>query len=170
MPSDLVRVDLDALYPPFVELVLKLQANCRLRGADYYSVSGFRTPKEQLKLWQKGRNAAGAVVDPKKVVTNVKFGAHNAGVAVDFCFDGDRKIPKLQPSYKLEDYRILAEEAQDLGLEAGFYWRSFKDGPHVQLPLEKHHITLTMLRGLEARGGIKAVWSFLDDNGPWVTI
>lgn len=170
MPTDLVqRINLDLLYPPFLELVLKILDECRTKGRDYYLVSGFRSPEEQLALWQKGRSAQGAVVRPKDVVTNVRFGAHNTGAAVDVCFDQDLKTPKLQPGYKLEDYRLFAETARAHGLEAGFFWKSPVDGPHIQLPLSSKNITLTMCRGLHAKGGIKSVWALLDKNGPWTT-
>jgi peptidoglycan LD-endopeptidase CwlK len=170
MPQDLIQrilPTLDSLYPPFRDLVFDLLARCRARGADYVALSGYRSAQEQLKLWQKGRNAAGAVVDPSKVVTRVKYGAHNAGAAIDVCRDSDLHRVGLQPSWNRSDYVILAEEARALGLEPGFDWTNFPDLGHVQLPLEKKNVTLTMLRGLDARGGLKSVHHFLDANGPW---
>lgn len=167
MPSELLRVNLDLLYPRFVELCLEVQAACKARGHLYYWTSGFRSPEEQLALWQQGRNAAGAVVDPKKVVTKLKYGLHNAGIAADFTKDLDAVKPGLQPSWNRADYAVLAEEAVKVGLEPGHLWKSFPDSPHLQLPISKKNITITMLRGLHSKGSIKPLWSFLDRNGPW---
>lgn len=167
MPKDLIRVNLDLLHPRFVELCLETLANCEARGSRYYWTSGFRSPAEQLALWQKGRDAAGAVVNPKAVVTKLKYGLHNAGIAGDFTRDSDMAKPGLQPSWNRADYLVLAEEAQKVGLEAGHFWKSFPDSPHLQLPIGKHNISVTMLRGLHAKGDIKPLWSFLDKNGPW---
>lgn len=114
-------------------------------------------------MWQKGRNAAGAVVEPKQVVTKVKFSVHNVAAAVDWTLDADLTKKGLQPDWlDAEKYRVLAEEAQKLGLEAGFFWKSFRDPPHVQLPLSKHGITLTKLRHVHMVGGVERVWEFLD--------
>lgn len=165
MPTDLLlRLDWSNIYPPFRDKTWELAARCRKRGVDYYATSGFRSPEEQMKLWLQGRNAAGAVVDPKKIVTKVKFGLHNVGCAVDFTFDA-APAKGLQPRWQPEDYRVLAEEATALGLEAGFFWASFRDAPHVQVPIGSKNITITMLRGLHAKGGLKAVWGALDRAG-----
>lgn len=163
MPADLLtRINLDALYLPFAAQIMELVAACRARGADYFAIQGYRTPEEQLKLWQQGRSPNGAVIEPKKVVTKLKFGAHNLSIACDFCRDANTQQPKLQPSYKHEDYRILAEEAERLKLESGFRWTGFVDPPHVQLPLSRHGLSISALRRLYWVGGIAAVHKELD--------
>lgn len=166
MPVDLIkRIDWDKIYPPFAKKCFDLAAACRARGVDYYATSGFRSPEEQLRLWQLGRSPAGAVVEPRKVVTKLRFGLHNCGLAVDWTRDGDLTEAGLQPSWKAPDYRVLAEEAVKLGLEAGFFWKIFVDAPHTQLPIGSKNITITTLRGLVAKGGVKAAWGLLDRNG-----
>ncbi len=168
MPKDLIsRLNWENIYPPFRDQIFELVARCRARGADYFATSGFRSPEEQLALYQKGRNAEGAVVDPGKVVTKVRFSLHCVGLAIDFTFDLDLTKPRLQPSWKASDYTILAEEAERLGLEPGLRWRSFPDAPHVQLPIGKKNITITTLRGLYGKAGLKAVHGLLDRNGPF---
>lgn len=164
MPADLIqRVNWDLIYPPFAEKCFDLAANCRARGVDYWALAGYRSPEEQLKLWQKGRNAAGAVVEPKSVVTKVKFGAHNLSIAVDWARDADLAKPGLQPSWKSADeYKVLAEEAQELGLEAGYFWKSFQDPPHVQLPLESKGLTFSRLRQVYWVKGLTGVWAELN--------
>jgi peptidoglycan L-alanyl-D-glutamate endopeptidase CwlK len=165
MPTELLkRVDWGKAYAPFRDKCFELAARCRAKGVDYYATSLFRSPDEQLKLWQQGRDDKGAVVDPKKVVTKVKFGLHNVGIACDFTRDAGPKVG-LQPSWKEDEYRVLAEEATRLGLESGFYWKTFKDAPHVQLPIGSKNITITMLRGLVQKGGVEAAWKLLDRNG-----
>ncbi len=167
MPTELLtRVNWDLQYPRFTELCFELAARCSARGCNYFATSGFRTPAEQHALWQKGRNAAGVVIAPKAVVTRVRFGAHNAGVAADFCRDvsPDRG---LQPSWEPEDYDVLAEEAEGLGLEAGHRWKSFRDSPHVQLPLGRRDVFFRHLQAAHAKGGSPAVFAILDTAGPW---
>jgi peptidoglycan L-alanyl-D-glutamate endopeptidase CwlK len=160
----LTRIDWGQIYPPFRDKCFDLAAACQARGVDYYATSGFRSPAEQLKLWQQGRDAKGAVIAPGKVVTQLKFGLHNVGIAVDWTKDGS-PADGLQPVWKLEDYRVLAEEAVKLGLEAGFNWSGFKDGPHVQLPISSKNITVSMLRGLAlGPGGRASAWGLLDRN------
>lgn len=168
MPNDLVsRLDLDLLYLPFTIKLLDLVANCRARGHDYHAVLGFRTHAEQLALFAKGRDASGAVVEPKKVVTRLKYGAHNLGIAADLVLDADLNKPGLQPNYRPADYEVLAEEAEKLGLEAGARWKGFPDYGHVQLPLAAHGTNLGTLRRMEQIHGIKAAWAELDRLGPW---
>ncbi len=166
MPTELLtRVDWDRIYPGLRDKCFELAARCRARGVDYYATSGFRSPAEQLKLWQQGRDAAGAVVEPKKVVTTLKFGMHNAGLAVDWTRDGST-AKGLQPVWTLADYAVLAEEAVKLGLESGYYWKTFKDGPHVQVPVGTKNITVSMVRGLvNGTGGVAAAWRLLESNG-----
>lgn len=168
MPTELVsRINLDLLYPPFLDRVLALAATCRDLGTNYYAVQGFRSPEEQLALWRLGRDVAGVVVDRSKVVTQLKFGLHNLGLAVDFCRDADPAQPGLQPSWKAEDYALLADQAEAHGLEAGGHWTGWKDRPHVQLPISRKSLTSDVLRRIYQIHDLPAVWALLDTHGPW---
>lgn len=167
MPSDLVsRINLDLLYPRFLEMYLETLARCRKKGHTYHATSGYRSPEDQKSLWNKGRNGTGQVVSPSKVVTRTRFSAHCAGVAVDSVLDTDDR-PGIQPGWDLKHYKTLGEEAEKLGLEAGVFWKGFPDGPHVQLPLRKHGISLSSLDGIYTKEGLSAVWAHLDAKGPW---
>jgi len=106
---------------------------------------------------------------PGKIVTNARPGesAHNFGIAVDWCRDGDVNRAGLQPKWALIDYKPLAEAAFELGLEAAYFWRTFKEGPHVQLDLKAKGITFKDLRLEHDLGGVPAVWAYLDLHGPW---
>ncbi len=150
------RLDLDKIHPAFLAKCFQLIANCNARGCFYVATSGYRSPAEQLVLWQKGRNAAGAVVAPKAVVTKVKFGLHNAGMAIDFTRDTSPDRSGLQPSWDADDYVVLAEEAVKLGLEPGLNWRTFKDPPHIQIAGAP---VLGVLKRVYEQGGLPAVWA-----------
>lgn len=152
------RIDLDVLYPPFKEKYLQLLTNCQKRGATYYAISGLRSIPEQTELYAQGRTK------PGKIVTNAKPGtsAHNYSIATDSCRDADLTRAGLQPDWDMPSYLILAEEAVKLGLESAYYWASFKEGPHVQLPLSKHDITFLDLKKLYDHGGMSAVFDHLN--------
>lgn len=153
----LVRINMTVLYPRFAELVERLVANCRARGADYWAICGERTWEEQAALYAQGRTR------PGNVVTNAKPGssAHNYAIAVDLCFDKDKTREGLQPDWSLEKYQILAEEAKKLGLDSGFYWK-FKDAPHVQLNLSSVGLRIADLRDAYNSGGKRAVFQLLN--------
>lgn len=164
MPSELVkRINLDEIYLPFLERSLELAADCRSQGADYYAISGFRSFADQAKLYFHGRTT------PGKVVTNARPGqsAHNYGIAIDWCRDGDSTRDGLQPAWNLKDYELLARTAKSLGLDAAYYWKTFQEGPHVQLNLQSRNLSLPALKLAHDAGGIKAVWALLDKHGPW---
>lgn len=155
MPKELLtRLNWDKVYPRFMEQCFDLAANCRKRGVDYFAISGYRSFTEQAKLYFQGRTA------PGKIVTNAKpgFSAHNYGLAVDWCKDEDTNRAGLQPDWDLKDYIILKEEAEKLGLESGMSWKTFKEGPHVQLG----EINLTKLKEIHDKEGLSAVWAYLD--------
>lgn len=159
MPTELIkRTNWDLQYPAFTYRCLDLAAACRKRGADYFAISGYRSFKKQGDLHAQGRTK------PGKIVTNATpgFSAHNYGVAEDWCKDKDATRAGLQPDWNLSEYVILAEEAVKLGLEAAYYWKSFKEGPHVQLPLEAKGIKFAELKTIHDKEGIQAVWKRLD--------
>lgn len=130
MPADLLaRLDLDLLYPPFLERVLDVLHACRKRGADYWGISGLRTFQEQNQLFAQGRTTPGAVV------TNARGGqsAHNFGFAIDLSRDKNAQRTGLQPDWTTGAYDILGAESAKSGLVWGGAWK-FKDVPHVQVP------------------------------------
>lgn len=98
------------------------------------------------------------------IVTNARGGQslHNLSIAIDFALDKDTLRDGLQPDWRLEAYRILAEEAKKLGLESGFWWTKIKDGPHVELPLARHGLTTLGLQKIYRAGGIPGLWKELD--------
>lgn len=169
MPKDLLtRIDWSLIYPPLVEAMFELAGACRKRGADYFAISGYRSYAEQTRLYAKGRDKNGKKIG--RVVTNARPGrsSHNFGIAIDWCLDSEQDRKGLQPDWNLESYEILAEEAERLGLEPALRWRSFREGPHVQLDLASKNLSLWMLRGrYEKTGKLESAWHLLDANGPW---
>lgn len=161
------RLDAKTIHPALWALAVKLVEACLARGVQYYAISGYRSVEEQNGLYAQGRTKPGAIV------TNARGGqsAHNFGVAIDFCKDADVARAGLQPDWNADSYKVLAEEAKKLGLEAGLYWQ-FKDAPHIQLPLTAHGIKLfsaapkpdddNNLLALHTKGGMAAVWARID--------
>lgn len=156
------------LYPPFLRKLELLAAKCKERGVDYWAISGYRSHEEQERLYALGRTVPNVDATEEKPlggrVTNARGGRsfHNWTVAADFALDKDSTREGLQPDWNFEAYRILAEEAQAIGLEAGFFWKSFPDAPHVQLPLAKVGLKLLDLQTWYSKGGMPLVWANLD--------
>lgn len=160
----LKRIDLAKLYPPFKKKMKETLVKCRENGNDYFVLSGLRGWLEQAKLYQIGRDVTGRKIG--KTVTNAKAGrsAHNYGVAADGCKDSNQRRAGLQPDWDIKEYKCWGECAEKTGLEAGYNWTGFKDGPHIQLPLKKHGLGWDKLSNLHIRGGLPRVWKELDKH------
>lgn len=158
------RVDWSLIYPPFRKRIFELAVRCRAKGKDYWATEGFRDEKRQQSLYNQGRET------PGPVVTNARpwQSLHNYGLAVDFALDSDTTKRGLQPDWRLEEYRLLADEAKALGLEPGFYWTSFREGPHVQWPIGDKDVSIRELHAWHKAGGLEEVWTRLDSKGPWL--
>lgn len=143
----------------FIALIEKLLHNCNKRGILMMPYEIIRTPATQAKYWKQGRTSAEVklVVDQMlevkasflaqclidaehlggPVITNALpgFSWHQWGEAVDcYWLYDNRKIWELDfrdPNGN-NGYEVYAEEAADLSLEAGFFWKGFVDAPHVQ--------------------------------------
>ena len=99
--------------------------NCREAGINVKIICGTRTYEEQAALYAKGRTKPGSKV------TNARpgFSWHNFGVAWDFVvFDS-----KGQPLWDSPLMDRCGKIGEELGLEWGGSWKSFKDKPHLQL-------------------------------------
>lgn len=163
MPANLVsRINLDLLYPPFLEKLLEVLAACKERDAQYVATFGFRTQAEQAKMYFQGRTL------PGKIVTNARPGlsCHNYGIAVDVVRDAS-PAPGLQPDWNKEHYKIFAEEGDRAGLQVNV--PSGNDYGHIQLPIHRrtNRNELETLQCLKDVGSIAAAWSVLDVLGPW---
>lgn len=100
-----------------------------------------RTPEEQWVLYQKGRtqddDGNWIVSNSSEVVTQIdgknKLSAHNFYPARAF----DVVVTRKSTGSWLWDemyYKDLIDICEDVGMESGGSWNSFKDWPHIQLP------------------------------------
>lgn len=164
MPSHLVqRIDLDKLYPPFLEKLLNVLAACEAKGQSYVATQGYRTNAEQAKLYFQGRTL------PGEIVTNARpgYSLHNWGIAADVALDKDLKQPGLQPDWAPSVYKMFADMGDDHGLQVNV--ASGTDYGHIQLPVHRktNRSERAVLELLKGTGSLKAAWALLDVLGPW---
>ncbi len=152
---------LKLLYPPFAEQVRRLLELLRLNSLPFYVFMTLRTFAEQDALYAQGRTK------PGKIVTNACGGDswHNYGLACDLVLDGMVDKPGIQWSWDIRadlnrdganDWKQMAELAKTLRLEAGYFWKTFPDAPHVQ---NRYGLSLVECKELYRLGGIDKVWS-----------
>lgn len=155
------------IFPPLLRKIELLQEACSKRGVDYWAISGYRSWEEQDALYALGRTKPNVDATEEKPmggkVTNARGGQsyHNLSIAVDLCPDKDLDRAGLQPDWNPEAFELLGEEAKALGLEWGGSWTSFKDYPHVQLPLHRVGLKLADLQRWHKLGGTPLVWAEL---------
>ena len=151
------RIDLLRLYKPLATNAQRFQAALLAAGREFWGTSGFRSLEEQARLYAQGRTLPGAIV------TNAKPGQswHNWGLAIDFTADRSPDLG-LQPTWEAGMYDIMGQLAPKFGLEWGGSWTSFKDLPHIQLPVARFGITLADIQRVHAQGGYSTVWTYLD--------
>ncbi len=91
--------------------------------------SGYRSPDEQLQIWQKGRDKNGKIVDRKKVVTNAKpfESYHNYGLAID-CVE----IRYGKAIWENEKWNEISQVAEFYGFDWGGHFMN-TDKPHFQI-------------------------------------
>jgi peptidoglycan LD-endopeptidase CwlK len=159
VPADLIRIDLDKCYGPFVERALEMLARCRDRGADYFVTYGYRSWAESDKLHALWLEGLGGRAAPGG------FSAHNYGLAWDLTRDADTKKKGLQPTWDSKAYDVLGEEAKRAGLVWG---ASFNDKPHVQWPgyvsAKQLGPLRSLWRGLDGteEERLREAWEYLD--------
>lgn len=147
------------LVPEFQEKVAAVLQQCAAQGITMVPSQTVRTPHVQARYWRQSRTRqeveeavttlrnAGAPylaevmvsVGPQEGehVTNALPGNswHQWGEAVDCFWQVDNKAEwsSTRKVDGLNGYHVYAEAAKALGLDAGLFWRSLKDSPHLQL-------------------------------------
>lgn len=145
--------DLNALDPEFKTAVKLVLARCETRGFIFRPFYTLRSPWKQARLWRQSRPTAeiqtaiqklkqeGApflahvlkAVGPQvgRWATNALPGQswHQWGLAVD-CFLATPNGRAIWSSEHL-GYKVYADEAENLGLTAGYNWKR-RDAVHVQ--------------------------------------
>lgn len=118
----------DSLEPQFRNKIAQLITAAEIAtGLEWIVTSCRRTMAEQQRLYDQGRKT------PGQIVTKAPPGssAHNYGLAADLAPMKDDKIWWKAPD---AIWKQMADIAVSLGLEAGYYFKSFHDAPHVQDP------------------------------------
>lgn len=158
----LKKINLDLLYPPYLERLLVLKARCIARGAKYITTYGFRTWGESHQL-----HLAHLKGGPKAAPAGLS--AHNYGMATDEALVL-KEHPKRVVGFQTKDFAILGEEAEALGLIWG---GRFADAPHVNWPGFTSGAELAPLlkiwrdnNQLPQPERLRKVWDFVDQNGP----
>ena len=151
------RIDLGKLYPKFREKLLQALQIALDDGKIYIPTFGIRTQAEQDKLYKEKKST-------------VRFSFHQVGIAVDSAFEKSSKFAgKLKiPSWDREDMEAYGLAGETVGLVWGGRWGNegktgFSDVPHLEM--SKHSdgkLSTSDLREIYDRGGIKAVWDYLD--------
>ncbi len=154
-----MAIDIKLLDPAFAAKVTKLLQKCKSQGCEMRPYAGMRGPIDQAKLWRQSRpieeirkkiaafDAAGAhflasclrEAGPQNGghVTDAPPGYswHQWGEAVDvfWVVDGKAQWSARTLVKGKNGYRVYAEAAAAMGLNAGGLWPRLKDWPHVQL-------------------------------------
>jgi len=121
---------LDTLDPEFKAKIEQLiQGVSQVTGRTWIVTSGGRTMAKQKVIYAQGRNG-----DTRPIVSNAPPGssAHNFNLAADLAplkLDGtiDWNVPDKM-------WKLMADLAVEMGLTAGYYFKSFHDAPHVEDP------------------------------------
>lgn len=122
--DDRSEKNISTLHPKVRAYAYALIEKAASNGIKIKIISGLRTFAEQDALYAQGRTVKG------QIVTNAKGGQsnHNFGIAFDVgVFEGAKYLDR---SSKYESVGVLGEE---LGLEWGGNWITYKDEPHFQL-------------------------------------
>lgn len=114
---------LSGLHPDLVKVVKRA---AEITDLDFTVLEGLRTVERQRELVKKG-------------ASKTMNSRHLTGHAVDLAPISKGQVSWDWPLYyKLE--KIVKKAAKDVGvtIEWGGDWKSFKDGPHWQLPFSKY--------------------------------
>ena len=116
-------LDLDLVYPPFLERLLALLAACNDRGASYLAYELNRSYDRSAALARAYAAGGPRAAGPGK-------SNHNFGLAAD-CALIISPSPKRVLRWDPDDFLILEEEAPKVGLKTG---KAYGDRPHVEWP------------------------------------
>jgi peptidoglycan L-alanyl-D-glutamate endopeptidase CwlK len=154
-----MAINLNTLVPEFRAIVDQLLQNCKDAGYPMQPTFAIRTPVEQAALWRRSRTGEQVTQQIQKLrdqgagfladcivtagpqngehVTNALPGMswHQWGEALDcvWIVNGKENWSTDLLVNGKNGYSVYAALAKELGLNAGAYWKSFKDWPHVQL-------------------------------------
>lgn len=145
--------DLNKLYPPFREIVEKIQADLdayakvHMIGCKWIVTEGFRTAKRQNDLFQQGRTKPGNIVTQKDGYKRISN--HQTSLAVDFAPQYGSRIDWNTPHWK-----YLGHLARKYGMTWGGDWKGFVDAPHIEWPT-RDKTTYRKAREWQKRQGLR---------------
>ena len=153
-----MAADLSSLVPEFKVKVEQVLLNCELRGIQMRPFETLRSPFKQARLWRQSRSGE----EIRQKIAELKSGDasflafciesvgpqsgipvtkaipglswHQWGEAVD-CFwlvQGKASWDTKLKVNGINGYAVYAEESENLGLDSGYFWKKFRDVPHVQ--------------------------------------
>lgn len=114
----------------FLPFILEAKEIAKSMGFDYIAISGNRTPAEQQKLYNQGRTTAGPVVTNSKPYQS----NHQYGIALDFgVFRDGKYLDDINSGIAEKVHLAVAKIANKYGIDAGAFWKKFKDQPHFEV-------------------------------------
>ena len=150
--------------PELADKIRRMASILAGEGIEIRVTQGLRSVGEQDALYAIGRTK------PGEIVTNCPGGSswHNYGLAVDVVPSkygpGDTFDPDWNENHPVWKRMIACGE--NLGLESGSEWRTFKDYPHFQLTgrFPSNQPTWEVRR--MADKGLPAIWAAALEPGP----
>lgn len=125
------EVKLKKVHPDLVRVVRRAAKIIKEKSFGFIITCGVRTLEEQKKLLKAG---ATRTLNSRHIP-----GKDGYSKAVDFAVTLDGKIKWDWPLYdKLSKIVKEAAKLEGVNIEWGGDWKSFKDGPHFQLPKNKY--------------------------------
>lgn len=125
------------VHPDLIKVVELAHDLALQNGLDFIIHEGCRTLAQQRKNVAKG---VSQMLKSRHIP-----GADGYGKAVDFIpvtdtdGDGDEEITFAWPAfYPIADCFKTAAKTLNIPIEWGGDWKSFKDGPHIQLPWKQY--------------------------------
>jgi peptidoglycan LD-endopeptidase CwlK len=117
---------LRGVHPDLVRVVLRCAEDWKDAETGFIVTCGLRTIEEQKVLVAKG-------------ASKTLRSRHLTGHAVDLAATIDGKVRWDWPLYdRLAKAMKAAAKAEKVAVEWGGDWKTFKDGPHYQLPWASH--------------------------------
>jgi peptidoglycan L-alanyl-D-glutamate endopeptidase CwlK len=155
--------NLDHLHPVVRNILDRHIELAKKHALPTVVIETYRDEAEQLANWQKGRNAAGEIVDRDAVVTFAKPGqsyhglcytngtpcslAYHLVVGPPLLGFGDNKMDHWSETL----YTVLGQMGEELGMTWGGRWMNPRDWTHYELRVPGK--SLTDLKSLIAANG-----------------
>lgn len=124
--SERSRRNLVGVHADLVRVVRTAHKLTEGQVLSFIVTSGVRTPAEQAKLVASGASTT----------TNSR---HLSGHAVDLAATVEHAVRWDWPLYdRLYEIMLRASEMEKVPIEWGGHWKTFRDGPHYQLPWKEY--------------------------------